>query len=139
MNLKIINLPGPCQIIVLTCVHCLKVSFVMLNYFLFWKIFNFEIFFRFWNIFEILILNAKNRPVSGKANKKENTHDWNYDKPYEWEWGLETLTGKTFVKNKLFWGGRKFVSKGNPKSKLDLDFGVCHYWWLIVHTILWLM
>ena len=72
MNLKIINLPGPCQIIVLTCVHCLKVSFVMLNYFLFWKIFNFEIFFRFWNIFEILILNAKDRPVSEKANKKEN-------------------------------------------------------------------
>ena len=32
----------------------------------------------------------------------QNTHDWNYDKPYEWEWGLETLTGKTFVKNKLF-------------------------------------
>ena len=53
--------------------------------------------------------------------------------------GLKTLTGKTFVKNKLFWGGRKFVSKGNPNSNLDLDFGVFHYWWLIVHTILWLM
>ena len=40
-----------------------------------------------------------------------NTHDWNYDKPYEW--GLETLTGKTFVKNKSFWGERKFVSWGS--------------------------
>ena len=27
----------------------------------------------------------------------ENTHDWNYDKPYEW--GLETLTETTFIKN----------------------------------------
>ena len=38
----------------------------------------------------------------GKVITNMNTHDWNYDKPYEWEWGLETLTGKTFVKNKLF-------------------------------------
>ena len=37
-----------------------------------------------------------------EGSSKCNTHDWNYDKPYEWEWGLETLTGKTFVKNKLF-------------------------------------
>ena len=29
-----------------------------------------------------------------------NTPDWNYDKPSEW--GLETLTGKTFVMDKLF-------------------------------------
>ena len=35
-----------------------------------------------------------------KEKESENTHDWNYDKPYEW--GIETLTGKTFVKNKLF-------------------------------------
>ena len=27
----------------------------------------------------------------------QNTHDWNYDKPYEW--GLETLTETTFIKN----------------------------------------
>ena len=38
----------------------------------------------------------------GLMKLKLNTHDWNYDKPYEWKWGLETLTGKTFVKNKLF-------------------------------------
>ena len=38
----------------------------------------------------------------------ENTYDWNYDKSFEW--GLETLTGKTYVKNKLLWGGRKFVA-----------------------------
>ena len=38
----------------------------------------------------------------------KETHDWNYNKPYEW--GLETLTGKTFVKNKKILGGRKFVS-----------------------------
>ena len=30
----------------------------------------------------------------------KDTHDWNYDKPYKW--GLEALTGKTFVKNKFF-------------------------------------
>ena len=56
-----------------------------------------------------------------------NTHDWNWncDKPYDW--GLETLTGKTFVKNKLFLEGRKFASKEKVKSKLDLDLGVCHY------------
>ena len=29
--------------------------------------------------------------------KWPNTHDWNYDKPYEW--GLETLTETTFIKN----------------------------------------
>ena len=34
------------------------------------------------------------------SNKSWNTHDWNYDKPYEWR--LVTLTRKTFVKNNLF-------------------------------------
>ena len=38
--------------------------------------------------------------VKERMNKQSNTPDWNYDKPYEL--GLETLTGKTFVKNKLF-------------------------------------
>ena len=46
--------------------------------------------------------------------KNENTHEWNYDKPYEW--GLETLTGKTFVKNELFLRGKKFVCKENLNS-----------------------
>ena len=33
----------------------------------------------------------------GKTICKRNTPDWNYDKPYEW--GLETLTETTFIKN----------------------------------------
>ena len=39
-----------------------------------------------------------------KNDRKENTHDWNNDKPCEWD--LETLIGQTFVKNKkpnFFW------------------------------------
>ena len=40
-----------------------------------------------------------------------NTHDLNKDKLYEW--GLETLTGVV----------GKCVSKENPKSDLNLDFG----------------
>ena len=31
------------------------------------------------------------------CKKMLNTPDWNYDKPYEW--GLETLTETTFIKN----------------------------------------
>ena len=56
----------------------------------------------------------------------ENTQNLNCDKPYDW--GLETLKGKTYVKNNLFWGGRIFVSKENLKSKFELDLGICHFW-----------
>ena len=64
-------------------------------------------------------IDTMNKNYQNKYDRNKYTPDWNYDKPYEW--GLETLTGKTFVKNKFFWGGRKFVSLGS----LTVD-GVCH-------------
>ena len=40
---------------------------------------------------------AMRRKSTQKIKIFKNTHDWNYDKPYEW--GLETLTETTFIKN----------------------------------------
>ena len=39
----------------------------------------------------------KHSPHPVNMTGLKNTHDWNYDKPYEW--GLETLTETTFIKN----------------------------------------
>ena len=39
-------------------------------------------------------INLKNQ---SNIINNSNTHDWHYDKPYEW--GLETLTETTFIKN----------------------------------------
>ena len=46
-------------------------------------------------------------------NALSNTHDWNYDKPYEW--GLETLTEKTFVK-------KNFLSRIRSSQSSLLSF-----------------
>ena len=48
--------------------------------------------------------------IKSKSKVRLDTHDWNYDKHYEW--GLETLTGKTFFKNKIFEGEENLFLRG---------------------------
>ena len=52
------------------------------------------------------------------------THDWNYDKPYEW--GLETLTGIFFVKNKTFDGEENLFLGGLSLLILDAILGLMY-------------
>ena len=81
---------------------------------------------RFWEIYFDIKMKIENLNLKLIMIEIENTQNLNCDKPYDW--GLETLTGKTYVKNNLFSGGRIFVSKENLKSKFELDLGICHYW-----------
>ena len=57
-------------------------------------------------------------PIALREHKKMNdTHDWNNDKPYEWS--LETLTGKTFAKNKFYFMYTDFHSSLFSFTKVE--------------------
>ena len=62
----------------------------------------------------------------------KNTHDWNYDKPYDWEWGLKFWQEKLLLSTNFFEGEENLFLK-KPKVHIGLRLGGISL--LIVHAM----
>ena len=64
---------------------------------------------RFWEIYFDIKMKIENLNLKLIMIEIENTQNLNCDKPYDW--GLETLTGKTLLRTNFFEGEENFFLK----------------------------